>query len=60
MPLKKLPDDADEWILIDSHICKSSEHNPPTMIVLEPGKYEYVCPQCGFVQIFYVNKNYSL
>jgi len=27
--------------------CLSSEHNPPSQIVLESGTYEYVCPSCG-------------
>jgi len=36
--------------------CTSSEHNPPKHIVLEPGRYEYVCPSCGHKQIFTVPK----
>ena len=32
-------------------ICQDSEHNPPTLIVLEPGVYEYTCPSCGHVTI---------
>lgn len=27
--------------------CTSPEHDPPGMIVLEPGIYEYTCPRCG-------------
>lgn len=27
--------------------CLHPEHNPPTMIVLKPGTYEYTCPACG-------------
>lgn len=27
--------------------CLNPSHNPPTMIVLEPGIYEHVCPGCG-------------
>jgi hypothetical protein len=27
--------------------CRHPEHNPPTMIVLEPGLYEHECPSCG-------------
>ncbi len=34
--------------------CFDSEHNPPSHIVLEPGKYEYTCPSCGKVTIFTV------
>lgn len=28
-------------------VCTSSAHDPPTMIVLPPGVYEYTCPACG-------------
>lgn len=31
--------------------CLDPEHNPPTMIVLEPGLYEYTCPSCGHVTV---------
>lgn len=34
--------------------CRSSEHNPPNMIVLEPGTYEHTCPQCGHKTVFTV------
>lgn len=27
--------------------CYSSEHNFPSMIVLDPGVYEHTCPSCG-------------
>lgn len=27
--------------------CTSPAHDPPTMIVLQPGVYEYTCPACG-------------
>jgi hypothetical protein len=27
--------------------CRDREHDPPTMIVLEPGIYEHECPRCG-------------
>lgn len=30
--------------------CKHPEHNPPGMICLEPGLYEYECPGCGSVK----------
>lgn len=30
-------------------ICRHPSHNPPGMIVLEPGHYEYECPGCGHV-----------
>ena len=27
--------------------CNSPRHNPPAHIVLSPGTYEYICPDCG-------------
>ena len=27
--------------------CMSAAHNPSDGIVLEPGVYEYICPDCG-------------
>lgn len=27
--------------------CTSPEHDPPSMIYLTPGEYEYTCPRCG-------------
>jgi len=35
--------------------CPSSSHNPPSMIVLQPGAYRHTCPQCGMSQTFTVN-----
>ena len=34
--------------------CLSREHNPPSHMVLKPGKYKWTCPSCGKEQIFYV------
>ena len=34
--------------------CFHPEHNPPTHIVLEPGLYEYTCPNCGRTSTFTV------
>lgn len=28
-------------------ICTSPEHNPPSMISLQPGTYTWKCPGCG-------------
>lgn len=50
MPLKKLDDDK-TW----SHkICRSPEHNPPSMMVYPPGRYEWTCPVCGASTFFSV------
>lgn len=35
--------------------CLSGEHNPPSMIVLQPGTYEYTCPMCGYKTTFSVH-----
>lgn len=34
--------------------CLSPEHNPPGMIVLEPGVYRHTCPSCGYTFEFTV------
>ena len=34
--------------------CRHPEHEPPSMIVLPSGKYEYTCPGCGHTVTFYV------
>jgi hypothetical protein len=41
MPLRKI-DDLAPWT--DRVICIHPEHNPPSMMVLEPGVYEHTCP----------------
>lgn len=40
--------------------CFHPEHNPPTMIVLEPGVYEHTCPNCGAVTTFRVERPYMV
>lgn len=34
--------------------CQHPEHNPPTMLYLEPGVYEHQCPGCGDRSVFSV------
>ena len=36
--------------------CFHPEHNPPSMMVYEPGVYEHVCPACGRRQVFRVTR----
>lgn len=36
--------------------CQHSEHNPPAMMVYEPGVWEHVCPGCGARQVFTVDR----
>lgn len=38
--------------------CQHPEHNFPSMIVLEPGTYEHICPQCGARQLRQVPRIY--
>lgn len=54
MPLRKLPEHEGGWRLEPEQPCTHAEHNPPTMIVLEPGLYEHTCPGCGKEQRFRV------
>ncbi len=49
MPTKKIAD------LPRERTCTSSDHNPPSMRVFEPGVYEHVCSACGKVTRFTVN-----
>lgn len=46
MPLKK---NADAY----KH-CISPQHNPPNMMVYQPGCYEWKCPSCGHITAFSV------
>ena len=34
--------------------CLSSEHNPPSHMVFQPGEYEHECPSCHKKQRFSV------
>ena len=46
MPIKKLDE--------EKLPCLNPEHNLPTHIYLEPGKYEWECPSCGDKIVFCV------
>ena len=48
MPTKKIAD------ICDRKTCFDPEHNPPNMMVWEPGVYEHTCPGCGNKQRFVV------
>ena len=37
-------------------LCQHPEHNPPTMILLEPGIYEHECPACHRKLVFTVQE----
>ena len=34
--------------------CNHQEHDPPKMILLDPGNYTWKCPSCGKEQSFVV------
>ena len=34
--------------------CRHPEHNPPNMVVLDPGTYIYACPGCLQETVFSV------
>lgn len=34
--------------------CRHPEHNPPSHMVWEPGRYRHTCPGCGKVTEFNV------
>lgn len=50
MSLRKIRDLPKAW----TYPCHHPEHNPPTMIVLQPGVYEHICPRCGASQTFVI------
>jgi hypothetical protein len=52
--LKKIAD------LQEKEPCLDPEHNPPAMIVLEPGIYEHTCPSCNNKIRFTIYANYSM
>lgn len=49
MPTKKIAD-------LPAHMrCLSPDHNPPSMMVYQPGTYEHTCSACGYVVFFTVS-----
>jgi hypothetical protein len=50
MPFKKVEDER-SW---KTARCRHPEHNPPSMIVLPHGLWEWTCPGCGQVQHIHV------
>ena len=57
MPFKKIKDD-ERWA--PPKLCMHPEHNPPGMIVLQPGTYEYSCPACGHTVRLVVGRTHWL
>lgn len=50
MSFRKVPDPLDKIWESKERSCKHPDHEPPTMIVLQPGTYEWTCPACGAVR----------
>jgi len=40
--------------------CQHPEHNPPSMMVYQPGEYEHECPGCSYITSFSVYPSYYL
>lgn len=55
MPTKRIAELKESWAP-----CRDPEHDPPTMVVWEPGVYEHTCPSCGKRQVFTVWRNATL
>ena len=49
MPTKKIDK------IPKTSICYDPEHNPPTMMLFQPGHYEHTCPSCKKKIYFYVS-----
>lgn len=52
MALRRLPDQARR--LMKQDLCVHPQHEPPIMMQLEPGSYEWSCPACANVISFVV------
>jgi hypothetical protein len=54
MPTRKIAE------IPEQKVCRHPEHNPPNMMVWEPGVYEHECPRCGEIQTFTVGPKPTL
>ena len=54
MPTRKIKD------LKRFNPCMHPEHDPPSMMVFEPGVYEHECPACHRVITFTVHGTYCM
>lgn len=54
MPTRKVRD------LQQPQVCRDREHDPPSMMVFEPGEYEHWCPSCGRILRFVITTKASL
>lgn len=51
LPTKKIDDQ------VTTAACRHPDHDPPKLIVLEPGLYEHTCPGCGRKRNFRVTSH---
>jgi hypothetical protein len=51
MPTRRIDKDEKPYLPVP---CFSKEHEPPSHMAYQPGKYEHTCPDCGHVIIFTV------
>jgi hypothetical protein len=54
MPTRKIAD------LPNHDTCRDPAHDPPTMMLFEPGVYEHTCPSCGHATRFVVPRRTQL
>lgn len=47
--------ELDSW---DTTICRNPNHNPPGMMVYQPGLWEHTCPSCKRSFTFIVRPNH--
>jgi hypothetical protein len=52
MPTRKIKD------ISKKEMCLDPEHNPPGMMVWEPGVWEHECPSCHKKQTFRIDPVY--
>jgi hypothetical protein len=52
MPTRKIADEK------DFRPCRHPDHEPPKMMVFQPGTYEHECPACGKKIVFTVHGTY--
>lgn len=53
MTLRRLPEHEDSFHY-ELAACRHPEHEPPTHVVLEPGRWEHCCPSCHRTLLFTV------
>jgi hypothetical protein len=54
MPTRKIGE------VVETRRCYDTSHDPPSMMVWEPGVYEHTCPSCGKKQTFVVGHGPTL